>query len=212
MFTNISQRICRVVDILFPKKVLKSAAQLIRYTDYLSLSTYGIFTYASLPIKREVLNIKKNVYTPNTEYLANIYMEYLIGDIEEKMILQKPILLHIPSSTYSSGARKFDHMEQFILRYIKDINCFFEPQQNSFHILNKTIQHTLNRKERFASAKDKFALTEGFLTYLKTHTVQYIYCIDDVTTTGATRLAVEHILKSHSPGSTVIFLAIASQD
>lgn len=195
MFTNITQRISGLINLFFPKK------NNVRINNpQKSKSPHALYTYTS--VKKEILSLKHGEFTDITDAFA----QFLYSTHSHNPTL----LIYVPSTTYSVGLKSLDHMKEFILHYESILSPMYTLCIDALQITNTHIQHTLNRNLRFMYSKDKFCITPQFIQYISTHKVTHLVCIDDVTTTGATRIAISKLFEPYH--IYVQFIAIASQD
>ena len=103
----------------------------------------------------------------------------------------------VPSSKYALKRRRFDTSE-FLAQYF----CKSTSLQlvSTLDCLMGNEQKKLNRKERFASIKGKFAIKNKEIVDGKT-----ILLIDDLMTTGATAIECSRILKKCKAKSVYVF-------
>ncbi len=195
MFTNIIQRISGLVSIFFPKKI-----QLKAIHPQKTKSKYALYTYRS--VKKDILSLKHGKFSKITDDFA----QHLLCIHNASAT----ILIYIPSTTHLLGVKGTDHMKEFVLQYEKVLSPNYTICIDTLGILDTHIQHTLGRKDRIRYAKEKFYITDLFNEYIRGNNIKHIVCIDDVTTTGATREAVEILFSKYN--ICIQFIAIASQD
>ncbi len=195
MFTNIIQRISGFVNIFFPKKI-----QLQATLPQKSKSKYALYTYRS--VKKDILSLKHGKFSTVTDDFA----QHLLHIHN----MSSSILIYIPSTTHILGIKSTDHMKEFALRYEKTLSHTYTVCVDTLGISNMHIQHMLGRKDRLRHTKEKFYIKESFKVYICRNNIKHIVCIDDVTTTGATREAVEILFSKYN--ICIQFIAIASQD
>jgi predicted amidophosphoribosyltransferase len=195
MFTNITQRISGLINLFFPKKNKVQSNN-----PQKSTSRYALYIYTS--VKKEILSLKHAKFT----YITNIFAKYLYS----KTLHTPTPLIYVPSTTYAARVKQVDHMKEFVLQYEPLLSPVYTICIDSIQITHTHIQHSLNRKLRFKYSKDKFCITPQFIEYISTQNITHLVCIDDVTTTGATRIAITKLFEPYN--IYVEFIAIASQD
>lgn len=219
MFTNIIQRIFQnTCDILYPKRTSRLPLHdvyRILTKKYILLSekqynTLFLYRYADPYIRKIILEIKRNSKYTEAHALCVTVQDHLIQIIQthkREFHVSHNILIYVPSSAQILRLKKFDHMEELLRR---DTNSF-KTLQNFFTIFLRGIeinedkiqksQHSLSRTERMKLSKDKFKVSKNLSAYISQHNIHntshehtlHIYCIDDVTTTGATFGAIKSL-------------------
>lgn len=174
--------------------------------------------YKDSQTKRTLWQFKYFLNRDAMRICTYILYDQLVADASDrvsKIPFRVPyIVLHYPSSSYFKGKKKFDHMKELtlLLDSMQNVHapfftcCIHAILPNSQMAKNLNSQHQGSRRQRFEWSKHRFILSEKFEEFMKENfkgydypnrlaTQIYIYCIDDVVTTGASMQAVSDILQ-----------------
>lgn len=179
------------------------------------------YIYKNVQIKPAILDIKRGNWSTRAVALSESLTDELIAEQCDRVSgalssnsLSQALLIHVPSSAYSQGKKKFDHMEQCLRKIEHLCKNFFTLTTGAIQINKnklKESQHKLNKKERVQNTIGKYYLSDQFMEYIQKHDPEnlHIYCIDDITTTGTTFLTVSKLIKDRFQTVRITCIAIA---
>jgi predicted amidophosphoribosyltransferase len=181
-----------------------------------------LFPYRNTEIKASLLAIKRGKLGSKKKdrshvgafALAESFSDELIAHISDcvgRLPIAKslPYLTHVPSSSYALGRKNFDHMEILLTSVEQNFSAFFtlctnviliKPQATPY-IYTQTSQHHLSRRDRFTASESRFCINKEFLNVI--YSTSILYCIDDITTTGATFTAIQKLLSETAAPNTL---------
>ncbi|MDQ5911875.1 MAG: hypothetical protein QG568_87 [Patescibacteria group bacterium] len=178
--------------------------------------------YKQKSIKKMLWDFKYYLNKDALQACTYILYDQLLADASDrvgKIPFRVPhVLIHYPSSTYFRDDKSFDHMKELMLLldtlqnsdepfFTCCVHAVLPRQGVSSDISDNahTPQHLGTRRQRFEWSKWRFVLSPAFEKYMQERTyrsspntqispVTYIYCIDDVVTTGASMQSVSDML------------------
>jgi predicted amidophosphoribosyltransferase len=231
MFTN---RITSIFALLFPKKKeflsIQEFHSRYRYARcspgnertklFGDFHTIAPYIYKNTHIKPAILDIKRGVFSTRSIALVESLADELIEEQYNRILNfnssgpAQALLVHVPSSAYTQGKKNFDHMELCVVQIEKLCENFCTTVTGAIQINKsklKESQHKLNKRERIFGAKDKFYLSNQFVKHVQSLDPEnlHIYCIDDITTSGATFLSISKLIKESFPTAVITCIAIA---
>lgn len=185
----------------------------------------SLLPYQDKIIKKLVWDFKYYLKPYAMRFCSNLLCDELVAEMSDRVCtipFSGPrLIVHCPSSTFFKGEKRFDHMKELLCLIEAQQNSdqpFFVvcthaivPRGMSNASTSKA-QHLSSREERLILAQSRFILSKEFIKFFRDkneseyensiksknsnvtrrHT---IYCIDDVTTTGATFAAVTKLFE-----------------
>jgi len=190
----------------------------------------ALLPYQDDKIKDAIWILKYNSAKKHAIPFAHIIYDELIGMITDKWPIVgygDPIpLIYIPSSTYASGRKKFDHMKglsQYIGKRLDPSQHFLKTYPDAVQISKRYLrarsQHQGTRGQRRLWAQDRFVISQDFIKKIRDHMSDglakrpiggppTIFCIDDVVTTSSTFNSLARAIKVHIPEARIVCLAL----
>lgn len=186
--------------------------------------TISLLKYKNPSVRSLIWDFKYYLKPYALNLCTDIMYDELVADMSDRVAMipfhgsTTCLVIHCPSSTFFKGEKAFDHMKELLTkaeRYLNPDAPFFTA---CIHAIlpnrGEKAQHLGTRDERLKWARERFSLSEEFIKFVRTRHLgartppSHIYCIDDVTTTGASLRAIEELVRTQT-GLTVRSIALS---